>query len=350
MRFKTGYIVLLLIVALPGVHALHAQRDKKKKPAAEEVNPAQLREAEFYFTEGEKYFILEDYTKALFYFQRVAELNPKNPTVHYKIAEILTKSGKEEDMRKAADEIGLALTLEKKNKYFYLLAANIYGSLLQFTKAEETIEAMMREVEGTEEYLFELAMFYTYDNKPDKAIEVYNRAEEIMGVNETSSYQKQKIYFEQGKIDLAVAEGQKLIDANPDDARYVLALAEALSENKQTARAMAFLEEFIKAHPEEGTARLLLAGFYRETGNEAKARDLLLTLFDDASIESTSKILVLGTYVVQLNKTAEMAPGSRPANDPGLEAFVVTLLSKLKANHPEDPNVYIVGGDLIALR
>jgi len=39
---------------------------------------ARLREAEFFFTEGEKYFILEDYTKALLYFQRVAELNPDN--------------------------------------------------------------------------------------------------------------------------------------------------------------------------------------------------------------------------------------------------------------------------------
>jgi tetratricopeptide (TPR) repeat protein len=347
MQLIARFILLILIVALVGASPSYAQRDKKKK-GGETINPAQLREAEFYFTEGEKYFILEDYTKALFYFQRVAELNPQNPTVHYKIAEILTKSDKEEDMRKAADEITLALSLEKKNKYFYLLAANIYGSLLQFTKAEETIETMMKEVEGTEEYLYELAMFYTYDNKLDKAIEVYSKAEEVMGVNETSSYQKQKIYFEQGKIDLAMAEGQKLIDANPDDARYVLAMAEALSEHKQTARAIAFLEQYIKDHPDEGTAKLLLAGFYRETGNETRARELLLALFDNPSIESSSKILVLGTYVVQLSKIAEMPPGSRPAPDPELESFALTLLSKLKAGHPDDPNVYIIGGDLNA--
>lgn len=347
MRLTTRSILFISLIALAVVNPLYAQRDKKKK-SNETVNPAQLREAEFYFTEGEKYFILEDFTKALFYFQRVSELNPQNPTVHYKIAEILTKSDKEEDMRKAADEIALALTLEKKNKYFYLLAANIYGSLLQFTKAEETIETMMKEVPGTEEYLYELAMFYTYDNKLDKAIEVYDKAEEMMGVNENSSFQKQKIYFEQGKIDQAIAEGQKLIEANPDDSRYVLALAEALSEHKQTAKAMAFLEEFIKQHPEEGTAKLLLAGFYRETGQEAKARELLILLFDNASIEASSKILVLGTYVVQLSKMAEMPPASRPPSDPELESFVLTLLSKLKANHPEDPNVYIIGGDLNA--
>jgi tetratricopeptide (TPR) repeat protein len=91
----------------------------------------------------------------------------------------------------------------------------------------------------------------------------------------------------------------------------------------------------------------LLAGFYRETGQEAKAREILITLFDDASIESSSKILVLGTYVVQLSKMAEMPAATRPS-DPALESFALTLLGKLKANHPNDPNVYIIGGDLNA--
>jgi tetratricopeptide (TPR) repeat protein len=347
MRLRVKPILLFSLLFLMGMPQLHAQRDKKKKPT-DGISPAQLREAEFYFTEGQKYFILEDYTKALFYFQRVAELNPQNAAVHYKIAEILTKSEKEEDMQKAAQEITYALSLEKKNKYYYLLAANIYASLLQFTRAEETIETMMREVKGTEEYLYELAMFYIYDNKPDKALEVYGRAEELFGVTETSAFQKQKIYFEQGKVDEAIAEGQKLIDANPDDARYVLALAEALSQHKQTARAIAFLEDFISSHSDSGMARLLLAGFYREAGQEAKARELLILLFDDPAIESSSKILVLGTYVVQLSKISGTQPNARPPLDSDLESFALTLLNKLKENHPEDPNVFITGGDLYA--
>jgi tetratricopeptide (TPR) repeat protein len=347
MRSFITPILLIFVLLLSGVSPLHAQRDKKKKQT-ETISPAQLREAEFYFTEGQKYFILEDYTKALFYFQRVGDLNPQNAAVHYKIAEILTKSDKEEDLQKASGEITQALALEKKNKYYYLLAANIYASLLQFTKAEETIETMMREIQGTEEYLYELAMFYLYDNKPDKALEVYNRAEEILGVSETSSFQKQKIYFEQGKIDEAMAEGQKLIEANPDDARYVLALAESLSQYKQTAKAIGFLEDFIQSHPESGVAKLLLAGFYRESGYEGKARELLVTLFDDPAIESSSKILVLGTYVVQLSKVAEMPPASRPPRDPELEDFALKLLGKLKEHHPGDPNVFITGGDLNA--
>ena len=106
-----------------------AQKDKKKKSSDSQPSEMRLREAEFYFTEGEKYFILEDYSKSLHAFMRVVELNPENPTIHYKIAEILSKSSKDEDLQRAGNSIETALRLDKKNKYFYLLASTIFTSL-----------------------------------------------------------------------------------------------------------------------------------------------------------------------------------------------------------------------------
>lgn len=330
--------MLLLIVFTAMSFLSVAQRDKKKRTEDERVSSARLREAEFFFTEGEKYFILEDYTKALMYFQRVAELNPQNATVHYKIADILSKGNKEEDLRKAQIAIENALRLEKKNKYFYLLAANIYGSLLQFEKAEQTMEALLSEVKGTEEYLYELAAFYLYDNKQDKAIDVYNRAETVLGVSEVSSLQKQRIYFEQGKTEQAIREGEKLIEAFPDEERYVLGLAETLSQNKMADRAIRYIEDYLTNNPEAGAAKLLLAGLYRENGDEQKARMLLLKIFDDPTVEAGSKILVVGTYNALITQLGG-------ANQ-DLVTFIQQLLTKLKANYPENPNVYVVSGDL----
>src|SRR5690606_12502691 len=123
------------------------------------------REAEFYFTEGEKYFILEDYAKALLYYQKSLEVNPNNGTVHYKIADVLSRSQRQDDVMKAAISIEHALKLETKNKYFYLLAVNIYNTLAHFEKSAQAYETMMREVPGTEEYLYDLAVVYQYGKK-----------------------------------------------------------------------------------------------------------------------------------------------------------------------------------------
>lgn len=333
-------LIFLLAMTVANVSSI-AQRERKKKGEESQSTDAKLREAEFFFTEGEKYFILEDYTKALLYFQRVAELNPKSAAVHYKIAEILSKGSRPEDLVAAAQSADQSLRLEKKNKYYYLLAANIYGSLAQFDKAEQTVEMMMKEVPGTDEYLYELAAFYLYDKKPDKAVEVYNRAEQLLGVSEISSLQKQKIYFEQGKIEEAIREGEKLVESNPDEERYVMELGEAMARNKLSGRAITILEEYLKTHPEAGNTKLLLASIYRENGQEQKSRDLLNELFDNPEIEIGSKLLVLGTYNVVIKNNATKGP-----SDPSLEAFVVGLIDKLKKNYPNEPNVFAVSGEI----
>lgn len=327
--------IQLLVVATP-VFSQKRKNSQESKP-----NEIRLREAEFFFSEAEKYFILEDYAKALLYFQRVSELNPTNATVHYKIAEVLAKGTKEEDIQKAAQSIELALKYEKKNKYFYLLASNIYANLGQFEKATAALETMMKEVKGTEDYLFELAALYLYDKKEDEALKVYNRAEDIMGVNEVSSQQKQRIYLDKGKIPEALAEGEKLLQAYPDEERYVLGFAETLSMNGQRSKAIQYLENFIKDHPEAGNAKMVLAGLYKDDGQEEKSRSYVLEVFDDPQVNVSSKVLMMGTYNAMLSQNQ-----SKKINDPELETFVVNLFKKLETNYSTDPNVHLVGGDL----
>lgn len=314
---------------------------KRKVPQETKPNEVRLREAEFFFTEAEKYFILEDYAKALLYFQRVAELNPTNATVHYKLAEVLSKGTKEEDIQRAAQSIDLALKYEKKNKYFYLLASNIYANLGQFEKATAILETMIKEVKGTDDYLFELAALYLYNKKPDEALKVYDRAEEVMGVNEVSSQQKQRIYLERGKTQEALAEGEKLLEAYPDEPRYVLGFAEVLALNGQRDKAIQYLESFIKEHPEAGNAKMVLAGFYKDAGQEQKSRDYVKDVFDDTQVELSSKLLMLGTYNALLAQNK-----SKKIIDPELESYAVMLFKKLEVNYPDDADVHLVGGDL----
>ncbi len=324
---------------LLSINAL-AQR-KKKSPDEPQASGIKLREAEFYFTEGEKYFILEDYAKALLYYQRTLEISPENATVHYKIAQVLAQSNKQEDLLKASISIENALKLERKNKYFYLMAANIYNSMTAFDKAAATYETMLKEVKGTEEYLYELAAVYQYANKADEAIKVYNRAESELGINETSSLQKMRLYFGMGKNKDAIAEGEKLLNAFPEEERLIMGLAEILSQKGMQSEAIGYIEKFVASHPDAGNAEMLLAGLYRDSNQEQKARPLLTNLFDDHTIELESKLIVLGTYNAELNQNRV-----KNISDPEKEAFAMSLLDKLQKTNPSDVSVHVLGGDL----
>lgn len=338
---KSISIALSLVVALHLVLPPMATAQRKKKTDETEASGLKLREAEFYFTEGEKYFILEDYAKALLYYQRTLEISPDNATVHYKIAEVLSRSNKPDDLLRASLSIENALKYEKKNKYFYLLAANIYSSLGRFDKAAAVYENLTKDVKGADEYLYELAGIYQFANRPDDALKTYTRAESILGVNEMSSVPKQRIYIEQGKIKEAIAEGEKLINAFPAEERYIVGFAELLSQKGLRAEAIQYLEKFIAQNTESGNAKMLLAGIYRDSRQEAKARPLLTSLFDDPSVELNSKLIMMGTYNAELAQAK--AKGAAPAD---LQEFAATLFQKLVKQYPHEPGVHIVGGDL----
>jgi tetratricopeptide (TPR) repeat protein len=328
-----------MVLCIASATSAWGQRRKKSDPL--QASGSKNREGEFYFTEGEKFFILEDYAKALMYYQRTLEMSPENATVHYKIAEVLMTSNRQDDMLRASLSIENALRLEKKNKYFYLLAANIYSSLTRFDKAAEVYENLVREVRGTDEYLYELAAVYQYGNRINDAIATYDRAERVLGLNEISSLQKQRLLLEQGKIKEGIAEGEKLVRAFPHEERYVMGFAEVLSQKGYRPEAIQALEKFIADNTDAGNTKMLLAGLYRDNGQEQKAAPLLLELFDDPDVELSSKIIVLGAYNTELNQGK-----ARGVADTDREKFAVALFQKLSKLYASEPNVHILGGDL----
>lgn len=338
MKSQTATLFFLIPFLLFGFQSIAQKRKRTDTPSLASVK---WREAEFYFTEAEKYYILEDYAKALEYYQKVLEINPESATVHYKVADVLSRGNRTDDMLRASLSIEQAIRLDRKNKYFYLLGANIYMSLSRYDRAAQLFEGMLHEVPNTQEYLYELAVVYQYAGKNEEAIKTYNRAENFFGINETSSLQKQRLYFELGKPKEALNEGEKLLQAFPDDERLVVGVAENQSQYNQKNQAISTLEKFVAENKIAPNASLFLAGLYRDTNQEEKARRLIRTVFDDPEVELNSKLVVLGTYSEELNQLK-----AKNESDPAKQKFALDILEILKINYPNETNVSVMGGDL----
>jgi tetratricopeptide (TPR) repeat protein len=331
----------LVFTAILAISWLAGQAQKRKRPDQQALASIKSREAEFYFTEAEKFFMLEDYAKALANYQKVLDIQPENATVHYRMAEVFSRSNRPGDLQRAAQSIEAALRYEQQNKYFYLLAAGIYLNLTRYDQAARMYETMIQNIPGTEEYLYELATVYRYGNKTDEAIKALNRAEKLFGVQENSSIPKQQLLLESGRIKEALAEADKLVKAFPDDERYTVGYAELLSRYNQKNQAIALLESFIEHNLHAPQAALLLAGLYRDTNQEDKARTLLLSLFDNPEVELNSKLIVLNTYNEELNRLR-----SSSRKDEKLETFALLLFDKLIKSYPDEVDILIIGGDL----
>lgn len=318
-----------------------AVAQKRKKPDVETLAGSRLREAEFQFTEAEKHFILEDYAKALVYYERSLEIVPGNATVNYKIAEVLSRSNQQTDLERAAIHIEKALAVEKKNKYFYLLAAAIQNNLTHFSQAAGFYEAMIREVPGTESYLTELAVIYQYANDQQSAIGCYERAEQVFGVSEEYSLQKISLLLSLSRTKEAIAESGKLVAHYPDDEEIVLEVCDLLLKSGNLQEAKKIQEQFILENKESDQIKLQLGMTLLQLGQESKARDLFREIFAKPTPDPSGKMIVLGTLNNQINYAR-----SNGQIDGEKERFAVELLELLKLSYPSNQMVQILGGDL----
>lgn len=329
MKTNLHHIVFLLstlILSVLFTEPAIAQRGKKKGQSKE----ARLREAEFYFTEGEKYFILEDYAKALVLFEKSLSINPSNATVYFKKAQIHAQA---EELTKALTAVNTALEFEQDNKYFYALASDIYTQMGNFKKASEQLEEMIGRIDGTDPYLFELAALYLYQNRYDDALQAYTRIENTYGISEEIIAQKQKIYLQLNDLDNALAEVQKLLDAYPGEEKYVLQYAELLLSNDLTDKAITFLQDFLQEN-ESPQARLVLADLLKNKGDlEASLRNLELA-FKNPALSAENKVQLLAEYRQQL-----------PPDE--LADLSLKLSKVLVETHPDAPEVYAIYGDIL---
>lgn len=196
--------------------------------------------SEALFVEGVKYVLLEDYPKALERLLRAHQFAPTNAAVNYKLAEANMLSG---NLRDAAIYAEAAVRLDPKNTYYYLLLAQVQATQKQYDAATRTYATLVREVPSAGAYLFNLADLYLAQNKLQEALSALDQAEKQFGAVDEISFKKQQIYLRQRNLTAAVQEGEKLIQANPSEPRYVLAQAELFANNNRLPDAIRVAEQ-----------------------------------------------------------------------------------------------------------
>ena len=337
-RIYSWLVLFIGFVFVLSANDVYAQKKKKTK-SDNGIPERTVRQSEYFFIEAQKYLLLEDYAKALSLFQETVEITPNNSAAYYKLAEIFVHN---ENIGEAQKHALKALELDGENKYYYLLIANIFTEKGEFDKASEYYELMISHVEGVDDYLFELAALYLYQNRLDDALSTYNKAEEVFGVNEQIVFQKQKILLQLNQLEAVIQEGEKLIKAYPDEPVYVIALVDILVPNNRIDAAIEKLQKLLEEYPENGRAKLILSDIYKNKGELKRSEELLFSAFNDPNVNPDVKVQIIASYTQQISKAREI-------NNPNatLEDNTLKLSEKIIELHPNEGNAYGVYGDLL---
>ncbi len=311
----------------------NAQRKKKEmKPMdVTQLSEDMALKAETTLIAAEKEMILENYAKAYDLYQEALELNPVSPTIHFKIAEVLSKNG---ESQKAIDYISKAIELDSENKFFHLLAAEIYKSVSSYERAIEEYNYLVEHFPGNTTYLFDMALLYQFQGKNDKALAAYERAEEIYGINEFVLREKQKIYLKEKNYDALIADWDTLIATYPDNKDYVIEICEFLLARNRVEDAKQRLENLLQEDPNNMKAELLLSQISLRSGDLDKAVRLASNTLADSSFNYKAKFQLLNALVTL-------------AIDSGRVEEVKELSISLADSYPEEYEVQAFVGDLL---
>jgi len=320
------YIAILILIVL-SAESFAQQRDE---PTA--LGEEASMKAEMALIEGQKHLILENYAKALEMFHVAREINPNDGAIHFKIAEVLFRN---KALTDASESIELAIELDSENKFYYLLAADIYTANSDLASAQKMYEELLK-MEGNEDYLVELALIFEYQGKYNKALEIYGKAQEHFGINEAMVLQKQEIYFRLGDPQAAIAEWENLTEAYPDEESYIFSLVELLINQGDLASAEMHLKTLLDKNQKNRRASLMIAEILKNQGRIDEAMDhaQVPLLSPELSFNLKGGILndflgqITGESVVKFKTLAQGVAGVHP-KEYTAQAFAGDVLYQL---------------------
>ena len=299
----------------------------KSRISAEEINNQKT------FLEANKHKLLGEYKDAVRLYNEVLDKDKQNSTAAYELSRILILKN---EYAKALDAVNLALRIDYKVTWYYMLKADILEAQMEFDKAIEQYE-MLTKLNPAESYYYEhLHELYLKNNQLDKALVNLENYEAAAGITESVIRNKFDVYNELGQPDKSLAEVDKLILLYPENLEYLQLAAAYSKQVEKDDLALEYYKKIIELDPDDSRANLALAGGYKSDGNDLAYLRSIKDIISNPSINLDVKIQELIPYLEKV----------MVERDTALELTLFDLLRLLDTNHPGEAKIQSMYGDL----
>jgi tetratricopeptide (TPR) repeat protein len=265
---------------IPGTSAEKAPA-KKTAEQIEEEKKHQAEQTEAQFVDAMRLYLIEDYPRAQKSLETLAQNNETNAGLAYQLALVHLK----QNNLTQAISFGLkAYKLNEQNTIYGQFIAGLLAQEGKYESAAEIYKKLFDQDPDNTELGLDLASCYYTQGQYGKAINVYEAIEKSIGLDAEIVQQKQNIYLKLGKINDAIKEGDRLIEAAPTDLDHYLNQAEICLKANKKEKAEEYLAKGLKIKPESGQIYLIKADQARIEQNYAQMFQYLDKAIDDKSL------------------------------------------------------------------
>lgn len=297
----------------------------------EEISERDQLKFEFALIEGMKQKVLGNYSKAIAYFYQCLEIDPTAAAPQYQISLI---NNLLEDEKVALRYGKKAVKNEPDNRWYREHLAQLYLRQNNTKGAIEEYEALLRMGHNRIEYFYDLAQLYQQTKQYEKSIEMLNKLESRVGVNEQVSVLKKILYTRMGEKDKAIEETRKLIQSFPDETRYYGMLAELYASYKEYDKAEEMYDKLFSMDSTNRLGQISLVKYYQSKNQPGKALDQFIRIVDQKDIDFGSKMLIFMNFLDNRTTLRQY------------QEKMVMALDSLQRSYPDKTEVHTLYADL----
>ena len=297
-----------------------------------QLSPEQQRKFDYFYYEAANLKNAGKYDAAYDLFSYCLSLDTASSPVLYELAMFQLQRNRPE---KAVEMLKSAVAHSDDNFTYRMTLAGLYRNLGMYGEASDSYEELVKRYPDKSELNYYLADALTQEGEIGAAIDAYNVLESTMGMNETLSLQKFKLYQTLKQPDKAFEEIEKLANRYPMNARYRLLMGDLHLENEETEKALACYQKAHEIDPDDPRYIVSMANYYDQTGDKEGAEQEIRDALVNEKLDVETKVGILSRYVQRLQQTQQ---GIENAN---------SLFQTLLDQHPEDTELKLMYGSLL---
>lgn len=333
-RRSTSLFSLLLLFVVLSFSSANAQEEKRKSKKGDKNTELSLDQKEkinslFFSALSQKNQGNDD--AAISNLRKILDIDPYHAATYYEMGLAFSHKNLWSQAELAFDK---AVEYDAENEWYLLQKAKAKEKLTKFQEAEVIYEKLAKEYPTKVNYLFDVASMKLYRNELKDAIKVYDQIEKKIGLNDDIVIQKEKIWLKLGNVEKAAAEILKLVNAQPNEARYRMMLVEVYMANNLQEEAYKALMELIAIDEHNGFAQLALADYYRSKNDLKKSYEILRNAFANSTIDIDQKVRILAPYFGLLNDSVQMNRA-------------IELSKIATSTHPQEAKAFAIYGDFL---
>ncbi len=282
------YCFLFLIAAACSTASKNAKTSRSAANISEEqlLLDAKMIEAKILQENGNKFEAMKRY-------DTLTKKAPQYAPAYYEMSSILLGVGMTDSALACATQ---AAKLDETNEWYLMRLAKIHEVRRDGKAQAQVWEKLVKQHPDKIEYYYQLSDAYILANNIPSAIDVLDRLEKRIGIQEATSLQKQRLWSAIGKEDQAKKEIERLAEAIPQEQKYNAILAEMCMKEHNYKQAKQYYDNILQYHPNDEYIHFSLAEYYKQTGNSQQAFQSLKEGMLHSSMECRSKLQILSGF------------------------------------------------------